>query len=59
MNRPITFSGQPITAISDEDMLQLLLRDDLPRFLNELYADEADRRMGKVPPASICTEEVA
>ena len=48
MNRPITFSGPSIRTLGDEDLMQLLLRDDLPRFLNTLYAGEADRRMGKL-----------
>ena len=43
----VTFSGQPLHTLGDEALLQLLLRDDLPQFLNELYGTEADRRMGK------------
>ena len=39
------FSGQSLSEVSDEALLELLLRDDLPRFLMDTYGHEADRRM--------------
>lgn len=46
----VQFSGQSLTALDDESLLQLLLRDDLPTYLNDLYAVEADRRMNTITP---------
>lgn len=47
----VEFSGTSLTALDDAAMLQLLLRDDLTRYLNDLYAGEVDdRRMGKITP---------
>jgi hypothetical protein len=60
----VEFRGQSLTALDDQSLLQLILRDDLPRYLNDLYADEADRRMGKITPelcvhSPICDQAVA
>lgn len=44
----IKFSGQSLYALDDASLLQLILRPDLPRFLTNIYNDEADRRMGKL-----------
>ena len=38
-------TGQSITTISDDALLALLLRTDLPRYLTNIYNAEADRRM--------------
>jgi hypothetical protein len=40
-----TNSGQSLATLDDHALLELLLRDDLPRYLNDRYAGEADRRM--------------
>lgn len=38
-------TGQSITALSDEALLELLLREDLPGYLTNTYNMEAHRRM--------------
>ena len=40
-----TNSGQSLTELDDEALLQLLLRTDLPRALTDIYDREAHRRM--------------
>lgn len=39
------FKGQPLAEISDELLLELLLREDLPGYLTNIYNVEVDRRM--------------
>jgi hypothetical protein len=51
----VQFSGQSLRTLDDESLMQLLLRDDLPPYLNNLYNVEADRRMGKITPALFVT----
>lgn len=53
------FSGQSLISLDDESLLQLLLRDDLPRYLNTLYGEEADRRMGKLTPEFMLEDQEA
>jgi hypothetical protein len=40
-------TGQSITDISDEALLELLLRQDLPGYLTNIYNTEAHRRMAQ------------
>jgi hypothetical protein len=49
----VKFSGQSLTTLDDEALLQLILRNDLPGYLMDLYADEADRGM-----ATLAQQEV-
>ena len=46
----VQFSGQSLTALDDESVIQLLLRQDLPPYLTTMYNAEADRRMGTITP---------
>jgi hypothetical protein len=54
MNR-MGSTGQSLTTISDELLLQLLLRTDLPRYLMDVYGSEADRRIGKQAQQKVTT----
>jgi hypothetical protein len=40
--------GQSLTALDDHALLQLLLRQDLPGYLTDIYNSEADRRLAAV-----------
>lgn len=59
----VEITGQSLRTLPDADLLQLLLREDLPPYLTTMYAGEADRRMGKITPelcvhSPICDQAV-
>lgn len=40
-------TGQSLQSLDDQSLLELLLRDDLPGYLMDVYTGEADRRMAQ------------
>lgn len=54
----VTFTGTSLRTLDDASLLQLLLREDLPRYLMNAYNSEADKRMQSLPTTALYTEEV-
>lgn len=52
----VQFAGQSLRTLDDADLLQLLLRPDIPGFLLDVYNTEADRRMKPQPITALYTE---